>query len=324
MNINRFCRRISFGVLSCFVAAGSLSGVMTASAADKPSIQSDDYFFIEPVDTGIPSYSDYYDEHSGEKRPEKEIVIHAADYKSAKDGTFTKGSYGSDDDIRDNVLIWESADGNLSYDINVEETGIYCLGIKYFPIESNSSQVEFSMKIDGASPYDTATRLTLNRVWINEADIHTDSRGNQIRPSQIQKGMWKECAFGDIDGLFGEPLFFYLEKGRHEISFSSERAELAIESLRFYNPEQLPTYEEYKNNITSIGISDSSEPNIFRIEGENADIKSDSTLYPTYDNTSYIVSPSDPRKVVYNTLGSGNWKKALQSVTWNISKDDIR
>ena len=132
--------------------------------------------------------------------------------------------------------------------------------------------------------------------------------------------MWKECAFGDIDGLFGEPLFFYLEKGRHEISFTSERAELAIESLKFYTPAELPTYEEYRS---SVGIPDSSDADIIRIEGENAELKSDSTLYPTYDNTSYLVSPSDPRKVVYNTLGSGNWKKALQSVTWTVPAEEI-
>ena len=28
--------------------------------------------------------------------------------------------------------------------------------------------------------------------------------------------------------------------------------------------------------------------------------------------------------MVYNTLGSGNWQKALQSVTWNISREDIK
>jgi len=324
LNIRKLCRRISSGVLSCFVAAGSLSGaaVSAAAAGDKGAAEpvSGDYYRIEPVDTGIPSYSDYYDEFSGEKRPGKEIVIAAADYSSAENGTFATGSYGSGDDMRDGVLIWESPDGKLTYDIDVEETGNYCLGISYFPIESNSSQIELSMQIDGRTPYDTATRLTLGRVWVNETEIYTDSRGNQVRPSQVQKGMWKECAFGDIDGLFSEPLIFHLEKGHHEISFTSERAQLAIESLRFYCPEELPAYDEYRSSVSA---ADSSEASIFRIEGENADYKSDSTLYPTYDNTSYLVSPSDPRKVVYNTLGSGNWKKALQSVTWTIPESEV-
>ncbi len=323
MNFIKLSRRISLGILSCFAAVNSLTA--DAFAADALTstpvkLTNNDYFCIEPVDTGIPSYSDYYDRYCGEKRPDREITIRPTAYKSAEDGTFSAGSFGADDDMRDGCLIWESPDGRLSYDIDVEETGIYCLGISYFPMESNSTQIELSLQIDGRSPYDTATRLTLNRAWVNEEDIHTDSRGNQVRPPQIQHGMWMECAFGDIDGLFGEPLFFYLEKGRHEVSFTSERAEFAIESMKFYTPAELPTYEEYRS---SVGAPDASDADIIRIEGENAELKSDSTLYPTYDNSSYLVSPSDPRKVVYNTLGSGNWKKALQSVTWTIPAEEI-
>lgn len=326
MNVKRIYRSVVFGALSCIVAAGSLTSPFSAAAAVQsgtPSALQDDYYFIEPIDTETPTYSDYYDLYSGEKRPDKEIVVMGTDFVSAENGEFATGSYGAEDDIRDGVLIWESADGRLAYDVDVEETGIYCLGIRYFPIESNSSQIEMSMQIDGKTPYDTASRMTLNRVWVNENDIYTDSRGNQVRPAQIQKGMWKECVVGDIDGLFGEPLFFYLEKGTHTVSFTSERAQLAIESFRFYNPEELMSYSEYVSSANASVSRDSTPSNIFRLEGENADFKSDSTLYPTYDNSSYLASPADPRKVVYNTLGSGNWQKALQSVTWTIPKEKI-
>lgn len=326
MNIKKFYRRVAFGALSCIVAAGSLTTPLSAAAAvqsDTSSALQDDYYYIEPVDTETPTYSDYYDQYSGEKRPDKEIVVKGTDFVSAEKGVFATGSYGSENDIRDGVLIWESADGQLTYEINVEETGIYCLGMRYFPMESNSSQIEMSMQIDGKIPYATASRITLNRVWVNENDIYVDSRGNQVRPAQIQQGMWKECAVGDVDGLFGEPLFFYLEKGKHTVSFTSERAQLAIESFRFYNPEELVGYSEYVSSVNASVSKDSTPSKIFRLEGENADFKSDSTLYPTYDNTSYLASPSDPRKVVYNTLGSGNWQKALQSVTWTIPKEEI-
>ena len=57
---------------------------------------------------------------------------------------------------------------------------------------------------------------------------------------------------------------------------------------------------------------------LVRIEGENAVYKSDSVLSPTYDNSTSAVSPSDPKHMVYNTIGSGNWKKALQTITWQV------
>ncbi len=330
MNRKNYTRRLAAGLLSFIVMCGSsVSAVEAFAAEDYVSEETlaamkEDYYNIEILDAEQLTYSDYYDLYSGEKRPSQEIAVRGVDYVSAENGDFSKGSYGSDDDTRDDVLLWESADGTVTYDISVPETGIYCVNMTYFPMISNSTNIELSMQIDGETPYDTASRITLSRVWINEKDIYTDSRGNQVRPSQIQKGMWQSSDFGDVDGLFNEPLFFYLEAGDHEVSFTSEKAQLAIESFRFYTPEELPTYDEYVKSVDASVSVEATPSNIFRIEGESAVYKSDSTLYPTYDNTNYLVSPSNPRKVVYNTLGSGNWKKALQTVTWTIKAEDIK
>lgn len=333
VNKKRFARKFTAGVLSCLMMPGSSfavfqahaeSDVTTEISAETSAAMYEDYYTIDTLNIEQLTYSEYYDLYSGENRPKSEIYVEGDDYVTAENGDFSTGSYGIDGDIRDNVLIWESSDGEISYKINVGETGIYCVNMSYFPIESNNSAIELSMKIDGDTPYDTASRITLNKVWINETDIYTDSRGNQVRPSQIQKGMWCESDFGDVEGLFNEPLFFYLEKGEHDISFSSEKADFVIEGFKFYTPDELPTYSDYMNSVGASADKNSTPSNMFRVEGENADYKSDSTLYPTYDNTSYQVSPSDPRKVVYNTLGSANWKKALQTVSWTLKAEDIK
>jgi ABC-type glycerol-3-phosphate transport system substrate-binding protein len=331
VNKKIFARKLSAGLMSCLMMSGV--GVQTVQAfaesteSDSASQETlsemyEDYYTIEELDTDQLTYSEYYDLYSGENRPDKEIVVRGTDYTSA-DGEISKGSIGTDDDVRDNVLIWESDDGEITYSIDVEETGIYCVNMTYFSIESKRTSIELSMSIDGETPYDTASRITLNRVWTNETDIYEDSRGNQIRPSQIQTGMWQSCDFGDIDGLFNEPLFFYLEEGTHEITFSSESASFAIESFKFYTPDDLVSYSDYVSSVDASVDVESTPSNLFRIEGEDATYKSDSTLYPTYDNTNYKVSPSDPTKVVYNTIGSGNWQKALQTITWTIKAEDI-
>lgn len=334
MKRKSFVRKFTAGILSCLMMSGGAAQTIQAFAADgetsggvsQETIDAmyKDYYTIEALDVEQLTFSDYYDMYCGENRPESEIVVKGSDYASAKNGSFAVGSYGTEDDIRDNVLIWDSSEGELAYNINVEETGIYCVNMTYFPIESNNSSIELSMQIDGETPYDTASRITLNKVWINEREIYKDSRGNQVRPTQIQSGMWCSADFGDIDGLFNEPLFFYLEEGQHEISFISEKANLAIESFKFYTPDELPSYSDYVSSVgASVDVA-GTPSNLFRIEGESAVYKSDSTLYPTSDNTSYQVSPSDPTKVVYNTLGSGNWQKALQTVTWVIKAEDIK
>lgn len=302
--------------LSCIIPITCLNNGITVNSAKKADI----YYPISTENSDIISYSQYYDKYINENRPQNPIFLKGTDYLYAKNGTFSTGSYGSDGNIRDNVLIWESAEGNLGYEINVAETGVYALGISYFPIESNSNKIELSMKIDGETPFATASRLVLNKSWVNEREIYTDSRGNQIRPSQIQKGMWLETVVGDCDGLFDSPLLFYLEKGTHEISFTSERGEFAVEYLKFFNPEELPSYADY---VGSADISDNGNAKVIRIEAEDAIYKSDPSLCPSTDNSSYLTSPSDPVKVVYNTLGNNSWKKALQQVTWEISADEV-
>ena len=61
---------------------------------------------------------------------------------------------------------------------------------------------------------------------------------------------------------------------------------------------------------------------LFR-SGEQAAVKSDATLCANFDSVNYLVSPSDPSRIVYNTFGGENWSKPLQFVTWNISREDV-
>ena len=331
MKINKFCRRIISTALTVVAAASSLfcTAPVIVSALNIPSIatltaMSNDYYTIDTDNADIPSFCDYYNLYSDKNRPDKTIEIKAENYISAENGIFKTGRASIGDVSKDNVLIWESSKGEIAYNINVEESGIYCVNIIYCALKSNRTTIELSMKIDGETPYDTASRISLNKVWVSERELYKDAKGNQVRSSQIQKEMWQSCDFGDSDGLFSEPLFFYLEKGDHEISFYSERAELAIDTIKFYNPQKLSSYAEYTSSV-GFGVTKEDTPSrLFRIEGESASYKSSISLYPTYDNTNYLISPSDPTKVVYNTIGGGgSWKEPLQSVTWTISKNAI-
>ena len=203
------------------------------------------------------------------------------------------------------------------------ETGLYSIEASYCPLISNTSEITFSLAIDGEVPYDTASRLTLNKVYQNDGAITTDSVGNQVRPSQEQAEIWLTSWIGDNDGLFNEPLLFYLEAGSHEITLEATKGYFAFEYLRFAQPESVPTYDEYAASIdASVSVEDT-PTGVVRIEGEDAVYKSDSVLYPTYDNSNCAVSPSDPKHMVYNTIGSGNWDKALQTITWQVEAGSL-
>lgn len=280
-----------------------------------------DYYSFEPADPDLLSYSSYYDMYCGEARPDISVNICAEDF-SFPDGSAEIVSHTADN-ITKNGVIWNESGSEAVCSVDVPETGIYCLKADYCPLAQTSQTIEISLKTDGRLPFESASRLTLGRIWVSGSGISNDGRGNQIRPSQVQREMFRSSFFGDPDGLFGEPLIFYLEKGKHEISISSGAGQLVLAGLSFENPPEIRSYEEYRASVNS-GVTPEATPSrLFRIEGEQAAIKSDSTLCAGFDSSNYLVSPSDPSRIVYNTFGGENWSRPLQAVTWNISGEDI-
>lgn len=263
------------------------------------------------------SYTNYVKKYTDAARPDKTVEVLGKDYDPASvtDAQITVTTVDGEND----VMQWANQEGSVSWTVNIPETGVYNIKMIYEALESNTNDVEFSLLIDGESPYATASRITLSKRWINESEIKQDSRQNDIRPGQISTPCWQETPLEDIDGLFNEPLEFYMEAGEHTITFESEKAEFAVKSFTFYQYEAPAAY-------TAPSDSDLTQAQGQKItlEGETAAYKSSRTLYPTSDKSSYLTSSangSSPTKTRYNTIGSGSWTQSIQTVTWEFNVD---
>ena len=263
------------------------------------------------------SYINYVKKYTNAARPDQTVEVLGKDYDPASvtDAQITVTTVDGEND----VMQWANQEGSVSWTVNIPETGVYNIKMIYEALESNTNDVEFSLLIDGESPYATASRITLSKRWINESEIKQDSRQNDIRPGQISTPCWQETPLEDIDGLFNEPLEFYMEAGEHTITFESEKAEFAVKSFIFYQYEAPAAY-------TAPSDSDLTQAQGQKItlEGETADYKSSRTLYPTADKSSYLTSSangSSPTKTRYNTIGSGSWTQSTQTVTWEFNVD---
>lgn len=263
------------------------------------------------------SYTNYVKKYTDAARPDKTVEVLGKDYDPASvtDAQITVTTVDGEND----VMQWANQEGSVSWTVNIPETGVYNIKMIYEALESNTNDVEFSLLIDGESPYATASRITLSKRWINESEIKQDSRQNDIRPGQISTPCWQETPLEDIDGLFNEPLEFYMEAGEHTITFESEKAEFAVKSFTFYQYEAPAAY-------TAPSDSDLTQAQGQKItlEGETAAYKSSRTLYPTADKSSYLTSSangSSPTKTRYNTIGSGSWTQSTQTVTWEFNVD---
>lgn len=263
------------------------------------------------------SYTNYVKKYADAARPDQTVEVLGKDYDPASvtDAQITVTTVDGEND----VMQWANQEGSVSWTVNIPETGVYNIKMIYEALESNTNDVEFSLLIDGENPYATASRITLSKRWINESEIKQDSRQNDIRPGQISTPCWQETPLEDIDGLFNEPLEFYMEAGEHTITFESEKAEFAVKSFTFYQYEAPAAY-------TAPSDSDLTQAQGQKItlEGETAAYKSSRTLYPTSDKSSYLTSSangSSPTKTRYNTIGSGSWTQSTQTVTWEFNVD---
>lgn len=258
------------------------------------------------------SYSKYYAKYEGEARPMQQVTFSAKDYASVDGAEVSVVDYEG----KSGVLEWSNLTGKVTWKVNVPETGIYHIMTTYHTREGKNTTNDFEILINGEIPFESASRISLNRIWDNE-EKQQDERGNDILPQQTEVPQWITAPIIDTDGLFNEPLFFYLKAGENEITLQGDKANIYFESFTLYNDEALPKYADIKPSDSQVSSTPSLEAQ--RVEGEDASSKTSSTLQPTSDTSSYLTSPSDPTKKRYNTLGQGSWKKAGQAASWELT-----
>ncbi len=262
------------------------------------------------------SYTDYREKYAEADRPavaDDEGYIYGGNQTEFKAGDGAEVSVKTIDGQE--ALEWSNQEGTVSFEVKVPKTGVYNIKTLYLILEGGATGVEFDLKIDGVTPYETASRITLDKRWVNETEIQQDYHGNDIRPGQVEEVCWQEKYLADIDGLYSDPLWFYLEKGKHTISLTSTKAKFAIASMKLYQYQEPEAYQA----PTEDELSANKDADIIKLEGEEADYKTDRVLYPTSDKDSYLTSPSDPNKTKYNTIGSANWTQATQAITWKVN-----
>ncbi|MGO4373887.1 hypothetical protein AB4Z21_24615, partial [Paenibacillus sp. MCAF20] len=135
-------------------------------------------------------YEAYLSEHADAAKPAVEQTIEGESY-AAVDGmdAITIESY----EEAATPVVSTKESGAIHWDIDVPEDGLYHLGLRYFPIEGNTSPIERELLIDGSAPFEEASRLVFSRVWRNETSGFTqDARGNDLRPRQVESPQWQE------------------------------------------------------------------------------------------------------------------------------------
>lgn len=268
------------------------------------------------------SYAQYISGHGGaiDVRPNAVIKIPAADFLSKSDAAAYVTSYMG----RDNSLYWDEAGGSVTWAFEVEQPGWYQLGIDYCSIAGENSDIIVDVLLDGCTPYVNASNINLRRVYLDETYLgpgdntfKTNVKGDELRPSLLEQLQWQTQMVCDVRDQYPGPLYFYLDKGSHEVSLRLDEAAVAIGSLTFMNQAEIPDYDAVLQGWDASGAKDSSGY-FGEYEAEKSYLKNALTLFATYDTARVHVTPSSADVIHYNTIGKNTWKEIGQKITWEF------
>jgi len=267
-------------------------------------------------------YEQYMARYSAVPRPVSKYVIEAETF------TGTEGMQAVVSDAYEGAgspVVFTEESGSIYWDMDVPEEGLYRIGIRYFPVSGNTSPIERELHINGSAPFEEAKRLVFSRVWGNLlSEVERDSRGNDLRPRQVEHPEWQEALLRDAEGYYSEALSFYFTQGKHRITLVSLREPMVIDSLQLIPEEELPSYAEMKKMYSAQGYPETRD--LFsKVQGEDAIRKSSPSLYPLNDRSSPATEPYHVSKIRMNTIGGANWKMPGQWLEWetDIPEDGL-
>lgn len=320
MQTNRGWRKAALLALSAVLLAGGISFSGFASdgdvraANDQSSSKNAQMQGMSELDTQT-NYNSYLTAYGHKPVPSDVIEIRPEAYGP---GTNMQVDVRDRFEGLDGTAVLTDEEGRIEWEFHVGQEGLYHLEFLYYPIQGKSSTIERRLLIDGELPFAEAGNLAFSRVWVNEQDeFERDSRGNDLRPRQIEAPRWQKALLQDIEGYYTEPYLFYLSAGKHTIALESLREPMAIGGIKlFYKPESMSYAETYKQYETN-GYKQAQDTFIL-VEGEAAARKSDPTLYPIADRSSPTTQPYHVSKIRMNAIGGQNWRIPGQWLAWDI------
>lgn len=225
--------------------------------------------------------------------------------------------------------------GKVVYEVTVPADGVYNLGFTYLPLiktgatedtnddKESTTAVEIAVLIDGEILYAGLDGLLLPRNFVNSGatidkpagDIRVDSLDNELTPEQVQYAEFVSALAMDPVGVVADPYKIFLSAGTHSITIESVYEPFALASITLKAPEVIGTYEEYKPQHSD---ATTYTGEALEIEGEDAWIKSTNSLVSKADNSSSDITPNDPIQTILNYIGSTNWGKPGETITWVV------
>lgn len=243
------------------------------------------------------------------------IVVPAGNYSKSGGGKFeVKTGIGG---RADRALTWTDEESWLEYQVNIPKSGLYNIGLEYYPLPGKRASIQRDIKIDGEYPFNEARRILFTRFFKDANLPEQDNQGNDVRPRQLEVPQWSEVLLEGPQGMYEEPLLFYFSEGRHTIRITAIREPIAFTHLRIVSPEHLPTYADVQKEYAAKGYKEVKDV-VVKFQAEWPVLKSDPTIRAEFGFDPEM-EPKSEGNYRLNEFGSWRWRQARQFATWKFT-----
>ncbi len=255
-------------------------------------------------------YLQYIAAYADREKPDREIEIGAASYSASENAALA-----TDELDGETALLWTNAEGYVEWQFFVQESGLYSLELMYQALKGTGSAIELELLLDGERPFEEAGRLIFPRKFRDEFETpKMDKLGNDLRSKQLELQEWIRWSCRDGEGYSSGNYRFMLEEGPHTVRLCAVKEPLALQGLRFYNEDEVPSYAVYAGRQPDAAYQ--GECRVY--EAEITQAKTSTMLYPLSDRSDPSTTPSDPLYKKLNAIGGSNWTTPDQEILWTI------
>ncbi len=259
------------------------------------------------------TYSVYLANHAGAACPDHTVEVDLMDYQDAEGVSQVADPM----DASGGTVLKTEESSTVSWTLDVPESGLYNIVFEYCPVESRGLAAERGILINGETPFRGADYQSFDRFWTDDStEPKYDNQGNQIRPQQVEIYRWAEkYATDDTNGYETRPYQFYFEKGENTLTLEGINEPLLLRRVALVPASELVSYKSY---VEAQGTVDTGTVWIDYIQGEESTVRSEQSLYATYDRSSPTTQPLSLSNTVLNIIGGNAWTINGQWIEWEV------
>lgn len=257
-------------------------------------------------------YKDYIKEYSGMSAAAHDAKTPGGDFAESNDCEITVESIYEN---KENVLLWKDGNGSVTWNVYISESGLYNFELTFLPLKSGSD-IEFSLMINGVTPFSELETVRFSRDWIDATEEpRIDSKGNEFAPEQCESGNYVYRTATDNEGVELQPYLFGFSSGWHTVTLVGKGYPVAIAEIGFTAPEAV---DDYATVSKGYKFSENSDAEPIVIHAEDAVLKNDNSLIPKSVSNDSGMYPRYPFSSKINCIGGSNWQSPGQKITWEF------